>query len=210
MKKLTLLLISLILINSLFASENEEEKQDHYLSSGLGYGYYVTSPIYDSSNDSIMIHGPAITLKGEDTINKSKGISAFSFGSVVIPLKFIINNSDISNIDLSFITDLTTGVLQEHKISDRTTSYVGAGVHMNCILLITDTFAIYNIEGGIGSIMGMKSEIGKNSFFDIGLNSAVDFFEWANTKTALGETSGFTSKFFGAGMKIYALYTYKL
>jgi len=209
MKKLTLLLISLILVSSLFASENEKEKQEHYLSSGLGYGYYVTNPIYDSSNDSIMIHGPTTTFKGEDTINKNKGLSVFSFGSVGIPLKFIINNSDI-NIDLSFIIDLTMGILQEHKISDRTTSYVGAGLHMNCIFLISDTFAIYNLEGGIGAIMGMKSEIGKKSFFDIGLNSAVDFVEWANTKTTLGETSGFTSKFFGAGMKIYALYTYKL
>ncbi len=209
MKKLALfMVVGLITIGTLFAKEAEKEKQDHYFSIGPGYGYYVSNP-FDDNNASI-IHGPSISLLGEDTIDKEKNLSIFSNLNVLFPLEFITSGIQITDFNTSYITNFTVGSLFREPISENTASYVGAGIHLNVTLITTDNFAMFNVEGGIGTLLGIKTQFSPNAYFDIGLHAATDFIEWANYKNSLGETSEFTEHFFGAGANAFALFTYKM
>ena len=209
MKKFILILLSIFLLTPLFATPSKEIDQDHFIGFGSGYNFYKIDPNNTNSNMTLF-HGPSIHLKGYDTLNANKDISLFYNFAIFIPIDIITNTGSILDSTSTNIINFITGISYQRSISNNSFYYMGIGFHSNQKHTNSKDFYLSTLELGVGTTLGIQSKINNNLYLDIGLDSAIDFFERTNLLDYSGITIELTKNYFAMGASLTFTLTYQI
>ncbi len=207
MKKICLIIFFLCIVNSLYSTPNNGP---NYFSTGVIYTNYVGQPFQIADNNKLLLKGVSISFKGEEAIFSNKKLALIAKANYFLPSLTIIDNNSVSHNLIAFNQDLLIGINYSKPIFNNSFVYVGAGLHLGSNMVVNIEFSYLSYEAGLGVDSGIKINLSKTIFLDLGLQTSLDLLQWATFESSLENQSGFTDNFIGYKSNISCLLCFKL